>query len=84
MKKVFAGPCQHDVKVTRIRAGLWGVRVYVDGVLNQEATVTDRAEIGPCARDLLRMEVKCGNESDYAQRARYRKWEKQSNQKETV
>lgn len=84
MKKLFAGPCQHTVRVARLRPGLWGVRVYVDGVLNQEATVTDRAAIGPCARDLLRMEVKCGNESDYAERARYREWQKQSNRKETV
>lgn len=35
------------------------------------------ADIGPVARGLLRMEEKCGNTSDFADRARHRKGEKE-------
>lgn len=73
---VLADKCTHTVKVTRIPGKGYGVRVYLDGVLNQEEVVQDRCDIGPAARSMLRVEDKCGNISEYADRARHRGTEK--------
>jgi len=75
MQNVMVGECVHEVKVTRLGSG-WGVRVFTNGVLNQQTTVYSRQDIGAAARDMLRMEDKCGNISDYASRARHRVGEK--------
>lgn len=69
--RVMLGDCEHEVKVTRLADG-WGVRVFTNGVLNQETTVYSRADIGAAARGMLRMEDKCGNISKFASAARYR------------
>lgn len=70
------GECQHDVKVTRIKGIGYGVRIFTNGILNQQCTVESRKEIGKAAHDMLRTEDKCGNISKYADRARFRYWEK--------
>lgn len=70
--KVLLGPVTHEVKVTRLKGIGWGIRVFVNGELNQEAKVESRLEIGPTAKSMLRMEDKCGNLSDYADKARFR------------
>ncbi len=79
--KMFQGNVTHDVVVTRIPGKGYGVRVYVDGTLNQQTIVRDRADVGAAARSMLRMECKMGNDSDYAERARYREWEKAERRK---
>lgn len=76
MKHVLLGGCQHEVKVTRIKGVGYGVRVYVNGQLNQEGIAESRKDISRVAHAMLRMEDKCGNISDYAGRARFRYWEK--------
>lgn len=76
MKKVLQGNVEHEVKVTRMPGHGYGVRVLVDGVVNQEGRAESRSEIGQVARDLLRMEDKCGNISEFAHRARHRVGEK--------
>jgi hypothetical protein len=70
-QKVGAGACTHEVKVTRIGDG-YNIRVFVNGTLNQESRVYDRAFISAEARDMLRWEDKLGNISKYADRARHR------------
>lgn len=77
MKKMLQGPVQHDVKVTRIPGHGYGVRVLVNGEVNQEALAPTQGDIGRVARGLLRMEDKCGNVSDYADRARHRATQKE-------
>lgn len=69
--RVMLEECTHEVKVTRLGNG-WAVRVYANGEVNQERTVYSRQDIGPAARDMLRMEDKCGNHSAYARAARKR------------
>lgn len=76
MNRVLQGPVEHEVKVTRIKGVGYGIRVLVNGEINQEALAPTRAEIGDTARDLLRMEDKCGNLSDFSDRARHRPQEK--------
>lgn len=61
----------HEVKVTRIGQG-WNVRVYTNGEVSQEVRVFDRSRIGIVAREMLRMEDKCGNLSWLAHNARNR------------
>ena len=39
MKRVLCEEVDHDVKVTRVAPGLWGIRVFVDGILNQESSL---------------------------------------------
>lgn len=78
---LMQGECSHEVKVTRIPGKGYGVRVFTNGKLNQEATAPTRADIGPVARSLLRMEDKCGNISNYASRARHRIGEKELKRK---
>lgn len=72
MKKILQGAVEHTVKVTRIKGHGYGVRVFVNGELNQEDVAPTRSDIGQVARSLLRMEDKCGNLSDYAHEARHR------------
>lgn len=62
----------HEIKVTRIKSGLWGVRCFVNGDLNQEIRVQTRGDIGRAAREMLRWEDKMGNWSDLAINARNR------------
>lgn len=71
--RVLLGDVIHTVKVTFLKGVGYGVRVFTNGVLNQEAIATSREEIGPVARALLRMEDKCGNFSDFARKARHRR-----------
>lgn len=75
--KVLQGFVEHSVKVTYLGKGLYGCRVYVNGELNGEEVVYGREAIGPACRRLLRMEAKCGNLSNFADRARFRIGEKQ-------
>jgi hypothetical protein len=72
IQKMLLGHVTHEVRVTKYGSG-YSVRVFTNSVLNQEAHVDSRMEIGPCAKDLLRWEDKCGNMSDYASSARHRK-----------
>lgn len=72
MNKVLQGEVTHDVKVTRMKGHGYGVRVLVDGEVNQQMVVPSRDKIGQAARDMLRMEDKCGNLSDFADNARMR------------
>lgn len=76
MKRVLLGNVTHEVKVTRIPGKGYGVRILTNGEINQEALAETRAEIGAVARSMLRMEDKCGNISNYADRARFRSHEK--------
>jgi hypothetical protein len=81
MKKVLMGSVEHEVKATRIKGHGYGVRVFLNGEVNSEALAPTRADIGPIARSLLRMEHKCGNVSDHADRARHRQGEKAAKRK---
>lgn len=71
MQRCIVGPCEHEVTVRCIN-GRYHVRVFLNGVLNQEAVCESRADIGWTARSLLRWEDKCGNISDFARSARER------------
>lgn len=75
IQRCLQGAVEHEVKVTRMEVG-YGVRVFTNGVLNQEGRVETREEIGPCARELLRWEDKCGNISPLATCARERSYQK--------
>lgn len=78
MKRVLCGEVEHNVKVTRVAPGIWGIRVFVDGVLNQESSVDDRTLIGDEIRSMLRMEDKCGNISELAHNSRFRPGRKEN------
>ena len=84
MKKVMQGEISHAVKVTRIKGHGYGVRVLINGAVNQEALATSRADIGMVARQLLRMEDKCGNLSDFADSSRHRAGKKESSGKKAA
>lgn len=71
MQRTCMGACEHTVTSRKIGNG-WNVRVFVNGMLNQEVRVYSQDRIGAAARDLLRWEDKCGNCSDYAAKARHR------------
>ena len=71
MQRCIAGNCNHEVTVRRIGDG-WNVRVLLNGEVNQETRVFYRSEIGKAAREMLRMEDKCGNISAFASSARTR------------
>lgn len=73
---------EHTVKVTYLGDGKYGCRVFVNGELSQECTVESKAEIGQACRDMLRMENKCGNLSDYGQKSRHRATKKELARKE--
>lgn len=70
--KVLLDTVEHTVKVTRIKGRGWGVRVYANGVLNQQDVALTQSDIGRVARSMLRMEDKVGNLSEYASTARHR------------
>ena len=82
MKRVFCGDVGHDVKVTRVAPGIWGIRVFVNDEINQESTVEDRTLIGPEIRSMLRMEDKCGNISGLAHNSRFRPGRKENARRE--
>lgn len=69
--RALMGPVNHEVTVRCIN-GRYHVRVFVNGILNQEAVCESKADIGWTARSLLRWEDKCGNISDLATSARRR------------
>lgn len=71
VQHIVFGPCEHDVKVTRIGDG-HNIRVFLNGKLNQEARVFDRVDVAKEIRQMLRMEHKCGNVSGMAASSRYR------------
>lgn len=75
LQRMVWGDCVHTVTCKRI-GSVWHVRVLVDGVVNQETIVYDRMHIGHAARDMLRMEDKCGNISQFASNSRDRKGRK--------
>ena len=71
IRRVLVGSCEHVVTVRYINGG-WNVRVLLGGTVNQEVRVFSRSEISKAAREMLRMEDKCGNISDFAGSARAR------------
>jgi hypothetical protein len=71
IQRCIVGECQHEVTVRNIN-GRYHVRVFLDGVLNQEAVCNSKLDIGHTARNLLRWEDKCGNISAFASSARER------------
>lgn len=72
MQRCIVGECEHEVVVTYLKNKGWGVRILLNGEVNQGTIVADRSMIGVAARSMLRMEDKCGNISDLAQAARTR------------
>lgn len=81
MKTILEGDVDHEVKITRIPGVGYGVRVFVNGKLNQEEVAPTRLDIGRVARSMLRMEDKCGNISNYAHSARMRQGRKEQGRK---
>lgn len=71
IQQCIVGECQHEVTVRCIN-GRYHVRVFLNGVLNQEAVCESKADISWTARNLLRWEDKCGNISKFASSARER------------
>ena len=71
IQRCIVGNCQHEVTVRNI-GGKYHIRVFVDGVLNQEAIANSKLDIDYTARSLLRWEDKCGNISAFATSARER------------
>lgn len=71
MRRCCMGEVEHDTKVTRIGQG-WNLRVFLNGEVNQEVRVCDRAEIGKEIKSMLRWEDKCGNFSPMASASRDR------------
>lgn len=71
IQRCIVGECEHEVTVRCIN-GRYHVRIFLNGVLNQEAVCESKADIGWTARNLLRWEDKCGNISDFATSARER------------
>lgn len=71
IKQVLMGRVNHSVTVRRI-GGAWHCRVFVNGVVNQEAKCWNRISIGYTCRSLLRWEDKCGNISEFATASRER------------
>jgi hypothetical protein len=73
IQRLMLGAVEHSTKVTALGKGLWGCRVFVNGVLNQEIVVDNKADICKAIRSMLRMEDKCGNISKMASSSRMRK-----------
>lgn len=71
MQRCILGNVSHEVTVRHID-NRYHVRVFTDGVLNQEAYCMSTSDIGYTARSLLRWEDKCGNISAFASAARER------------
>ena len=72
MKVIIAGNVEHEIKVTRIKPKLWGVRCFTNGTLNQEIQVQCKEDIRVAAAEMLRLEDKCGNHSNQAAASRER------------
>ncbi len=70
--RMMQGHVEHDIKVTHLGDGIYGCRVFVNGVLNAENRCRGKAHIGRACRDLLRWESKLGNWSDFAEKSRHR------------
>lgn len=73
MQKIMQGKVEHDTKVTFLGKGKWGVRILLNGEVNQEIVVDRKSLIQPAIKSMLRMEDKCGNISGMADRSRMRK-----------
>lgn len=58
--------------MTHLKGVGYGVRILLNGQVNQEMVVESRTEIGPAIREMLRMEDKCGNISGMADNSRHR------------
>ena len=71
LERCLVGNCDHEVTVRKIN-NRYHVRVLLNGKVNQEAVCTNKSDIGFTARNLLRMEDKCGNISEFASAARER------------
>lgn len=80
IQRVLLGEVTHEVSVRRINSN-YHCRVFTNGVLNQEAVCLTKNHIGYTCRSLLRTEDKCGNISQYADRARFRVGEKEIKRK---
>jgi hypothetical protein len=76
--KMIQGNVEHTVKVTHLGGGVYGCRVFLNGVLNAENRCKGKANIGSACRDLLRWESKLGNWSKYADSSRSRHGRKQN------
>lgn len=75
IQRCIVGECSHEVTVRNIN-GQYHVRVFLDGVLNQEAICKSKLDISYTARSLLRWEDKCGNISAFASAARERLYQR--------
>ncbi len=71
MQRTCVGSCEHTVTSRKIGTG-WNIRVFLNGILNQEMRVYARNLIGAAARDMLRWEDKCGNISQFSSHSRHR------------
>jgi hypothetical protein len=71
IQRVLVDNPEHEVMVRCIN-GNYHVRVFIQGVVNQEAVCYSKRDIGYTARSLLRWEDKCGNISAFASAARER------------
>ena len=52
IQRCLVGECEHEVTVRNIN-GRFHVRVFLNGVVNQEAVCASKADIGWTARSLL-------------------------------
>ena len=66
IQRFMLGECQHEIKVTYLGGGVYGCRVFTNGVLNAENRCRGKAGISAACRDLLRWESKMGNWSDFS------------------
>jgi hypothetical protein len=71
-RRMMLGYCVHEIKVTHLGKGIYGCRVFTDGVLNAENRCKGKENIRLACRDLLRWESKLGNISAFAQSSRHR------------
>lgn len=71
IQNICLGEVSREVTVKNINDS-FNIRVFVNGILNQEARCKTRSEIGKVSRDLLRWENKMGNISDLSVFARER------------
>lgn len=72
MQNIMVGPCSHEIKVTALGNGKYGCRTFLNGELNQEIVVDNKKDINSACRSMLRMEDKCGNQSQQASSSRHR------------
>ena len=81
-QKIMQGHVEHTVKVTALGHGVYGCRVFINGVLNAENRCKGKENIHAACIDLLRFEDKLGNWSKFAHSARMRRGRKQSERKQ--